>query len=152
MTTESNQNITPAARLLLQWHYRFGHKCCSFIQHLFLSAPFVSQNYSAAAKCFPISKCDICEFAKAHRTPTKGTISKINPKSDGALKDKHLRAGSGVSVDHYESRLKGRSYTSFGKATSEQHVGGCIFVDHMSSYIHVEHQLGFSSSETIRAK
>ena len=152
VSTESNQNITPAARLLLQWHYRYGHKCCSFIQHLFLSAPFASQKYLAAAKCFPIPKCDICEFAKAHRTPTKGTISKINPKSDGALKDKHLRAGSGVSVDHYESRLKGRSYTSFGKATSEQYVGGCIFVDHMSSYIHVEHQLGFSSSETIRAK
>ena len=55
-------------------------------------------------------------------------------------------------MDHYESRLKGRSYTSFGKATSEQYVGGCIFVDHMSSYIHVGNQLGFSSSETIRAK
>ena len=25
-------------------------------------------------------------------------------------------------------------------------------MDHMSSYLHVEHQLGFSSSETIRAK
>ena len=29
---------------------------------------------------------------------------------------------------------------------SEQYVGGCVFVDHMSSYI------GFSSSETIKAK
>ena len=32
------------------------------------------------------------------------------------------------------------------------YVGGCIFVDHMCNYIHIEHQLGFSSSETIRAK
>mgnify|MGYP001362369755 FL=1 len=27
-----------------------------------------------------------------------------------------------------------------------------IFVDHMSSYLHVEHQLGFSAVESIRAK
>ena len=27
-----------------------------------------------------------------------------------------------------------------------------MFVDHMSSCLHVEHQLGFSSSETIRVK
>ena len=55
-------------------------------------------------------------------------------------------------MDHFESRLKGRTYTSFGRATSDKFVGGCIFVDHASSYIHVEHQLGFSASETIRAK
>ena len=55
-------------------------------------------------------------------------------------------------MDHYESILKGRSYTSFSKVTSEQYVGGCILVDHMSNYIHVKHQLGFSSSETIRIK
>ena len=55
-------------------------------------------------------------------------------------------------MDYYESRLKGRSNTSFGKATSEQYVGGSVFVDHISSYIHVEHQLDFSSSETIRAQ
>ena len=41
---------------------------------------------------------------------------------------------------------------AFGRANSDQYVGGCIFVDHMSSYIHNEHQLGFSGSETIWAK
>ena len=35
---------------------------------------------------------------------------------------------------------------------SEKYVGGCVFVDHMSSYIHVDHQLGFYSSETVRVK
>jgi hypothetical protein len=55
-------------------------------------------------------------------------------------------------VDHFESRIKGRTYTSYGRPTSEHYVGGCVFVDHMSGYIHIEHQLGFSSSETIRAK
>ena len=35
---------------------------------------------------------------------------------------------------------------------SEQYKGGCIFTDHMSGYVHVEHQLGLSSSESIQAK
>ena len=34
---------------------------------------------------------------------------------------------------------------------SDKYVGTCIFVDHMSGYIHVKPQLGFSGSETIRA-
>ena len=64
-----------------------------------------------------------------------------------------MRAGQDISVDHFESRLLGRTLTSFGKSTSaQQYKGGCVFVDHMSSYLHVEMQLGFSSSETIRAK
>jgi hypothetical protein len=48
--------------------------------------------------------------------------------------------------------LKGRTYDSYGKPTSDQYVGGCIFVDHASGYIHIEHQLGFSAVETIQAK
>ena len=99
-----------------------------------------------------IPRCEVCEFAKAHRRPTKGNKTRTNIDTDGSLKVNDLRAGSSVSVDHFESRLKGRTYTSFGKTTSDQYVGGCTFVDHMSGYVHVEHQLGFSGSETIRAK
>jgi Integrase core domain. len=94
----------------------------------------------------------ICEYAKTHSRSTSGNHQSTNATTDGTLKDGHIRPGANVSTDHFESRLKGRTYTSFGKTTSDQYVGGCIFVDHMSGYLHVEHQLGFSSSETIRAK
>jgi Integrase core domain. len=83
---------------------------------------------------------------------TAGNVKTTNAVTDGAIKEGCLQPGAKVSADHFESRLKGRTYTSYGRVTSEQFVGGCIFVDHMSGYIHVEHQLGFSSSETIRAK
>ena len=76
----------------------------------------------------------------------------MNRLQDGALKANHLRPGATVSVDHIESRLRGRTYDSYGKPTSSQYIGGCIFVDHASGYMHVEHQLGFSAVETIRAK
>ena len=37
-----------------------------------------------------------------------------------------------------------------GGITTDKYVGGCIIVDLMSSFLHVEHQLGFSGSETIK--
>lgn len=58
---------------------------------------------------------------------------------DGFLKKNQLRPGAALSVDHFESRINGRTFTSFGPSTSEQYVGGCVFVDHMSSYIQVVH-------------
>jgi hypothetical protein len=148
---DSNQNLTPSQKVLLTWHARFGHKGFSAIQRLFRHLPFASAQFISASKC-EIPKCEVCEYSKAHRQPTKGNKQQSNSMTDGALKANHLRAGAAISVDHFESRLKGRTYTSFGKTTSDQYVGGCIFVDHMSGYIHVEPQLGFSSSETVRAK
>ena len=79
-------------------------------------------------------------------------MTKIDPTAEGDLKKGHLRPGASVSVDHFESRIKGRTFNSFGRSTSEHFVGGCVFVDHMSGYLQVEHQLGLSSTETIRAK
>jgi hypothetical protein len=151
VTDEANQNLTPAQKLLLSWHYRFGHRNLPFVQHLLRLPVFTSSKFLAAAKADP-PKCAICEYAKAHARSTSGNTHTTNPITDGALKDGNLRPGNKVSADHFESRMKGRTYSSFGRTTSDQYVGGCIFVDHMSGYMHVEHQLGFSSSETIRAK
>ena len=69
--------------------------------------------------------------------------------TDGAIHDDHLRSGNLVSADHFESRLKGRTIQSLVSASAYKYVGGCIFVDSMSYLVHVEYQLGFSSSETI---
>ena len=146
-----NQNLTPAQKLLLHWDYHFGHKGFRLIQKLFRQLPFGSEKFLAAANCV-ILKCSICQFSKAYCTSTKDKISCPNPTHDGHCKIGYLIPEAGISVDHFESCLKGRIYTSFGKSTSKQYVGGCIFVDLATGYLHVEHQLGFSSSETIRAK
>ena len=70
----------------------------------------------------------------------------------GTLKRITLRPGVAVSTDHFESRIKGLTPSSFGRSTPQHYVGGCIFVDHMSSYLHVEHQSRLSSSKTISTK
>ena len=82
----------------------------------------------------------------------KGFIQTSNPDTDGAIRDGKLKAGYMVSVDHFESRLKGRTYASLGGLTAHKYVGDCIFVDSMRLFLYVEHQLGFSSSETTRAE
>ena len=147
---DENQNLTPGQKLLLLWHAKFAHKNFPAVQMLMRNLPFVSnQKFLAASRC-ERPRCEVCEYGKAHRKFTKGNKQRTNPTTDGFLKDGDLRPGSSVSVDHFESRLKGRTYTSYGKTTSDQYIGGCIFVDHMSGYIHVGHQLGFSGSETIR--
>ena len=88
-------------------------------------------------------------FQQPCRLSTKGKISQVDKLSDENLKVNFWCPGESISCDHFESRLKERTYTSYEKKTSDQYVEGCIFIDHMSGYIHVEHQLGFSSWETI---
>jgi Integrase core domain. len=151
VTNEANQNLTPSQKLLMTWHYRFGHCNFPFVQCLLRLPVFAGEKFQSVSRA-ELPKCEICEYAKAHVQSTAGNRQTPNPATDGALKDGQLRPGNKVSADHFESGLKGRTYSSYGKTTSDQYVGGCIFVDHMSGYVHVEHQLGFSSSETIWAK
>ena len=121
------------------------------VQQILRTEGFASNKFAAATRCNN-PKCAICEMAKGHRQSTKGQVCALNPVRSGTLKNKDLRPGATVSIDHFESRLKGRTFDSFGKVTSDQFISGYIFVDHVSGYIHVEFQLGFSAIETIRAK
>ena len=153
LLNDSNQNITVGHRLLLNWHNRFGHLNFPAVQRILRQFPFVAQKFAAAAKCdLTDLRCEICQYAKAHRRSTHGRTSHTNEECDGSLKAEHLGPGVRVSVDHFESRLLGRTRDSYGKPSSDKFKGGCIFVDHGSGYLHVEHQLGFSAVETIRAK
>ena len=150
---ETNQNITAGHRLLLNWHGRFGHLNFPAVQRILRQFPFVSIKFAAAAKCdLTDFRCEICQYAKAHRRTTHGKRTQVNDERDGSLKAEHLGPGVRVSVDHFESRLLGRTRDSYGKPSSAKYKGGCIFVDHGTGYLHVEHQLGFSAVETIRAK
>jgi hypothetical protein len=70
----------------------------------------------------------------------------------GTLKVTHLKPGAQKSVNHFESRVLGRIFDSFGRVNSNTCKASYIFVDHSSGYTLAENQLGFSSIETLRAK
>jgi len=75
-----------------------------------------------------------------------------NKTHDGSFKSGALLPGAQVSIDHFESRLLGQTFNSYGGPAADKFVGGCIFVDHAFGFLHVEHQVGFSAVETVRAK
>ena len=99
---DANQNLTPSQKLLLLWHARFGHKNFPAIQRIFRAVPFLSERFLRASRC-QIPRCEVCEYAKAHRTSTQGNSQSTNKLTDGSLKTNDLCPGSSISVDHFES-------------------------------------------------
>jgi hypothetical protein len=148
---EENINLSSGKKLLLEWHYRFGHFNFAGVKHLLCHVPFVAQRFAAAVKD-DAPKFNVCQLAKQSRRSRKSTLHPVVPERDGALNDGHMVPGARVSVGHFESRLLGRTFDFFGNSSSAKFKGGCIFVDNAASYVHVEHQVGFSAVETIRAK
>ena len=56
-------------------------------------------------------------------------------------------------MNHCKVTEKGYLYTSFGKTHPDMmYSGGCIFINHTMGYIHVEHHINFTATETIQAK
>ena len=56
-------------------------------------------------------------------------------------------------MDHFKVTIHGRLYTSRGKTHPDMmYFGGCIFVDHATGFIHIEHMINFTATETIQTK
>ena len=106
----------------------------------------------AAAKC-DIPTCSTCEFAKAKHRPTATKQQLPVSSKTHALKWDQLYPGQRVSMDHFMVTERGHLYTSMGKTTSDlMYAGGCIFVEHATGDVHVEHLLNFTTTETLQAK
>jgi hypothetical protein len=153
VTDETNQNLSESQKELLRWHFRLGHLNFAAVQQLLRSSALGSGSLQTAASKCEIPRCASCQFGKAKRRPTGITHSRSNPERDGALKAGDLLPGQCVSVDHFVCSNKGRLLESRGKTSADQmNSGGCIFVDHATGYVHVEHQVKLTTHETISAK
>ena len=157
-TMETNLNLSPAERELLRWHDRLGHLNFKQIQFL-LRTGVLAHSESArriqaqAAKISTYPLCPACQFGKQRRRPAPGKKSSVVKDREGALKKDNLFPGQKVSVDHFVCSAKGRLIHTFGKEDpKKQYTGGCIFVDHASGYIFIEHQVHLNTQETLEAK
>ena len=108
---DSNTNLTTSQKLLIHWYSCFGHTSMARIWAFFRQFPFRSERSKAASRCV-LPLCSTCQYAKAHRQPKKGSIKSANQNTNGAIRTNQLRTGNLVSCDHFESRLKGRTYES----------------------------------------
>ena len=56
-------------------------------------------------------------------------------------------------MDHFICKSKGRLFTSAGKSLlQDMFCGGCLFIDHTSSFVHVEFQVHLNTAESLNAK
>ncbi|KAI2491142.1 hypothetical protein MHU86_23428 [Fragilaria crotonensis] len=155
---DANFNISEPEKELLRWHYRLGHMGFQKIQFLMRSGVLTKSNnkrklHQAACSMTNLPKCAACQYGKQHRRPTPGRTSTVVRDRAGILKDGHLVPGQQVSVDHFISSTKGRLFSSAGKSLdSELYIGGCLFNDHASGFIHVEFQTHLTTHETLMAK
>ena len=132
---------------------RFRHLNFPAVQRILRQIPFVSVKFTAASRCdLTDFRCELCQYAKAHRHNTHGKRAQVNEKRNGSRRAEHLAPGARISVDHFESRLLGCTRDSYGKPSSDKYMGRCIFVDHGTGYLHIKNQLGFLALVTTRAK
>lgn len=155
---DANINLSEPEKELLRWHYRLGHIGFTRIQFLMRTGVLTRSNnkkhlHQAACKIEHPPKCAACQYGKQHRRPAPGRTSVTVQDRAGVLKQDHLIPGQQVSVDHFVCSTKGRLFTSAGKtADNEMYVGGCLFNDHASGYVHVEFQNHLTTHETLMSK
>lgn len=153
-----NQNLNESQKELLRWHQRLGHLAFKKIQHLMRTGVLshtegTRQLHTAASKIVQAPKCAACLFGKQTVRSSPGSTTSVVKDRSGVLCSGNLLPGMEVSVDHFISSIKGRLFSGYDKGGDDtRFVGGCIFIDHASSYIHVECQTSLSTHETLRAK
>ena len=153
VTNEHNPNLTSPQKELLKWHYRLCHQGLASLQRLLKTGALGNSPLLRAASKCDLPKCASCEFGKATRRPTDSTTKTSVPEREYGLKKENLFPGQRVSMDHFTVTQKGRLYSSKGKThTDSMYSGGCIFVDHATGDIHIEHLVNFTATETIAAK
>ena len=154
ITDENNQNINQAQKELLRWHFRLGHLNWCALQHLLRSGALgKTRLQQSAANCRTHPKCSSCQYGKGKRRPTPSSTSQPVREREGALKKEDLFPGQAISVDHFVCSTTGRLYESRGQSKdNEKYVGGLIFVDHASGFIHIEFVISLNATETIAAK
>lgn len=167
----SNQNLTQVEKEILLDHQRLGHINMDYLQALYRPrqdedqpsnvdhdvaaqdcTPCIVRKSKAMSSCTP-PKCLACALAKAKRRPTGASHKKDDAEKGGILRDSDLLPADKVSMDHYESSVRGRLPDKRGRERDHQrYCGGTIFVDHASSAVYVYHQVSLGAAETLKSK
>jgi len=63
VTEEVNQNLTPAQKLLLRWHFRLGH-ASSVVVKWMANRGLLGDQSKAIAGVIDLPKCGTCQYAK----------------------------------------------------------------------------------------
>ena len=162
-----NINLMDAQRKLKLDHDRLAHLSMKMIQKLYQpedlhspdfdgqstsSDPCLLAKDSSQLRCSP-PMCEACELAKARKRPTGFSKTVPRPEVKDIIRADDLSPGNQVSVDQYESSVRGRRLETKGREKFEhRYCGGALFYDHASGKISVYHQVSLSAHETLQSK
>jgi hypothetical protein len=97
--------------------------------------------------------CAACQFGKQRQRSAPGMKHVTDKEVLGALKKGHLYPGQCVSADHFICSTRGRLFTSKGKSkANDMYTGGCLFVDHCSTYVDCRFQTHLNTHQTLISK
>ena len=116
VTHESNQNMSPAQKAALRWHFRLGHAAMPVVTWLArrnLFGPMSTRIASLGDTNCP--SCASCTYAKQVRRSTGATHSTARPDSVGGVQHSKLLPGSEIAVDQFEVTKRGVEESGWGQ-------------------------------------
>ena len=154
VTSETNQNLTPARKHWLRWHFKLGHLGFKMVRELgiggFLDTAALTL-FRIIGSDTKVPKCAACQFGQQTLRPDGTThVTKVR---EGGLKKNILQPGQLTFMDHIESTSRGRLFHTAGRELdANKFRGSTLFVDAATNRLHAEHQVTLSANETISAK
>jgi hypothetical protein len=114
--------------------------------------PCIPTKFDGTRKC-KAPLCASCLYGKQQRNPEgTETIHKIQDQ-EMALQRGDLQPGDCVSMDQYESTVRGRLPNTVGREPwFHRYVGGSLFTDHASGFVKIYNQTSLAAADTIRSK
>ena len=154
----NNINLSDPQKEWLRWHERLGHMSFARIQSLFRTGVLARSEaqrrlHAMVCKLTNPPMCAACQFGKQTQRKAPGSKTVTVADRKGILTQGNLFCGQYVSADHFVCSTKGRLFTSKGKSKEDDmYGGGCIFMDHASSFVVIEFQSHLNTHETLKAK
>ena len=161
---EDNPNLSTSQKELLLWHQRLGHVGFGWLQRLMrhrtgtndgegYEIPPCIPTTHPNTRCCQAPVCATCQYGQQRRRGDGTRIEKRRQDLVMALQRDHLQPGDCVSIDHYESSVRGRLPNTQGReAWHRRYCGGTIFVDHATGYTRCFHQSSLTAGDTLRSK
>ncbi len=161
MGAAENENISPAQKEFLKWHWKLGIGVYC-IQEMMRERqyedpdgrtailPAIIQPKNPSARNCIVPPCQLCLLAGAKKCSPN--VSRTQPLEDheGAITRDQYKVSDVVSTDQFICKTPGRLPTGYGRESQDRRFqSGTMYADAASGLIWVENQVSLGANETV---